>query len=236
MKKVVLAVVASKGKVSSEFAASLLDTAQKAKEQGIEIAFDAVNETVSGMSTSLQKNITCNRVLSSAVSGVFFVHPNLSWNANDFLKLANYEGEGIISGAFMDTFGPEEQYPIKLKEELNAESKKEYPLAEYVTTGFLYIPKKVLEGISQFAERLESDEDDEKFYFFFKEGVKNNLILQEDDYFCDLVTSSGFDISVDPTVNCSNNSPVPVRTNYKAFLATAWVGKMAEELADIPEN
>lgn len=237
MRKVVLAVVASKGTVSSEFAASLSITAQKAKEQGIEIAFDAINESVSGTSTALQKNLTCNRVLSSpSVDGVFFVHPNLSWYADDFLKLANYNGGGVISGAYMDSIGAEESYPITLKEELNAESKSEYPLATYVPTGFIFIPKKVLQGLSQFAERLESNEDDEKFYIFFKESIKDNLILQEDSYFCDLLTSSGFDILVDPTVNCVNNTPFALRTNYKDYLSSAWIGKMAEEASDIPQN
>jgi hypothetical protein len=237
MRKVVLAVVASKGNVSSEFAVSLGRTAQGAKEQGIEIAFDAVNETVSGTSTALQKNFICNRVLSSSsVDGVFFVHPNLSWYADDFLKLANYNGDGVISGAYVDSVGREESYPITLKEELNADSKSEYPLATYVTTSFIYIPKKVLQGLSQFAERLESEEDNEKFYLFFKEGIKDNLILQEDAYFCDLLTSSGFDIFVDPSVNCTNNSPFAIRTSYKDYLASAWVGKMAEESEDIPQN
>lgn len=236
MRKVVLAVVGSKGKVSSEFAASLSRTAQKAKEQGIEIVFDAINEPISGMSTALQKNMTCNQVLSSPVDGVFFVHPNLSWYADDFLKLANYNGDGVISGAYLDALGKEESYPITLKEELNAESKNEYPLVTYVPTGFIFIPKKVLQGLSQFAERLESEEDDEKFYVFFKESIKDNRIFPEDSYFCDLLISSGFDIFVDPTVNCANNSAVSVRTNYKEYLASAWVGKMAEESQDIPQN
>ena len=236
MRKVVLAVVGSKGAVSSEFAASLNRTAQKAKEQGIEIAFDAPTEAISGTSTALQKNLICNQVLSSTVDGVFFVHPNLSWYADDFLKLANYNGDGVISGAYINAFGKEESYPITLKEELNAESKSEYPLATYVPTGFIFIPKKVLQGLSQFAERLESEEDDEKFYIFFKENIKDNLIQQEDSYFCDLLTSSGFDIFVDPTINCANNSPFSIRTNYRDYLASAWVGKMAEESQDIPQN
>jgi hypothetical protein len=237
MRKVVLAVVASKGNVSSEFAGSLIDTAQKAKEQGIEIAFDATNEYVSGTSTAIQKNLICNRVLSSpSVDGVFFVHPNLSWYAEDFLKLANYDGDGVIAGAYIDSVGPEESYPITLKEYLNAEGKGEYPLATYVTTSFIYIPKKVLQGLSQFAEHLESKEDNEKFYLFFKEEIKDNLILTEDVYFCNLLTSSGFDIFVDPSVNCTNNSRFAIRTNYKDYLAAAWVGKMAEEALDIPQN
>lgn len=236
MKKVVLAVVASKGKVSSEFAASLSITAQKAKEKGIEIAFDAPNESVASLSTALQKNMICNRVLSSSAEGVFFVHPNLSWYADDFLKLANYNGDGVISGAYVDSVGREESYPITLKEDLNAESKAEYPLATYVTTGFIHIPKKVLQGLSQFAEYLESPEDGERFYLFFQEGIKDNLILQEDAYFCDLLTSSGFDIFVDPSVNCTNNSPFAISTSYKDYLASAWVGKMTEEALDIPQN
>jgi hypothetical protein len=237
MRKVVLAVVASKGNVSSEFAASLSDTAQKAKEQGIDIAFDASKEFVSGTSTAIQKNLICNRVLSSpSVDGVFFVHPNLSWYAEDFLKLANYNGDGVISGAYIDSIGLEESYPITLKEDLNAESKNEYPLATQVTTGFIFIPKKVLQGLSQFAEHLESKEDDEKFYLFFKEEIKDNLILTEDVYFCNLLTSSGFDIFVDPSVNCTNNSRFALRTNYKDYLAAAWVGKMTEEALDIPQN
>jgi hypothetical protein len=236
MKKVVLAVIGSKGQVSSAFAESLNNTAQKAKEQSVEIAFDAINETVSGISTALQKNLICNRVLSSSVDGVFFVHPNLSWYSNDFLKLANYEGEGIISGVYVEPSGKEESYPITLKEELNAEAIGEYPLAKYVTTGFMFIPKKVLQGLSQFAERLESDKDEEKFYLFFKEDLKDNLVLQEDVYFCNLLTSSGFNIYVDPTVNCTNNSVMSVRTNYKDYLAASWIGKMTKEGLDIPQN
>jgi hypothetical protein len=94
-----------------------------------------------------------------------------------------------------------------------------------------------LQGITQFVDKLGEGEGEDVFYLFFKETIKNNLVFQEDNYFCDVVKTSGFDLLVDPKVNCTNNSIVPLRTDYLEYLKKAWIGKMGEENAqDIPQN
>jgi len=236
MKNVVLAVIGSKGKVSIDFAASLNRTAAMAAEKGVYIHFDYVDEFTSGVSTSLQKNIIANRVLGSKTAdALFFINPNLSWLPQDFFTLTEYSGDGIISGAYVDSFREIESYAIRLSnydDVMDGLSK-----ADFFSMGFVYIPKKVLQGLTQFVEKLGDDEDNEAFYLFFKETVKNNLVFQEDHYFCDIVKTSGFDLLVDPTVNCTNNALVSLRTDYLDYLKRSWVGKMGEENAkDMTQN
>ena len=234
MRNVVLAVVGSQGRVSTNFAASMNRTAQLAEGQEVYIHFDSIEEHTSGLSTALQKNILANRVLSSdTAEGIFFVHPNLAWIPNDFLKLANYNGDSIISGAFVDSFDMHESYAISLADVSDPEGPEEFPIATFVSMGFVYIPKKVLQGLTQFVERLGEEDNEDKFYVFFKETVKEGKLQPEDSYFCDMVNSSGFKILVDPTVNCTNNSIMSLRTDYQAYLSKAWIGKMGE---DIPQN
>lgn len=117
MKNVVLAVVGSKGQVSIDFAASLNRTAALAKEKDVHIHFDYIDELTSGMSTALQKNIIANRILTSnTVDSLFFISPNLSWVPEDFYSLIEYTGEGIISGAYVDSFKTMESYAIALSD------------------------------------------------------------------------------------------------------------------------
>jgi hypothetical protein len=234
MRNVVLAVIGSQGKVSTNFAASLNRTSQLAEEQEVHIHFDFIEDNTSGVSTALQKNIIANRVLSSPTAdGIFFVNPNLAWVPQDFLKLANYNGDNIISGAYVDSFEMHESYSISLEDMTDPEGPEEYPIAKSISMGFVYIPKKVLQGLTQFVDRLGDEDSDDKFYVFFKETIKEGLLQPEDSYFCDTVKSSGFNILVDPTVNCTNNSIMSLRTDYQAYLAKAWIGKMGE---DIPQN
>jgi hypothetical protein len=234
MRDVVLAVVGSRGRVSTDFASALNRTSQLAEGKGLYIHFESVEENTSGLSTALQKNIIANRVLASEkVDGIFFVHPHLAWVPNDFLKLANYDGDNIISGAYVDSFDMHESYAISLEDISNPEGPEEYPIANFVSMGFAYVPKKVLQGLTQFVDCLGEEDSDDKFYVFFKETIKENKLQPEDSYFCDMVKSSGFNILVDPTVNCTNNSIMPLRTDYQAYLARTWVSEMN---ADIPQN
>lgn len=236
MKNVVLAVIGSKGKVSIDFAASLNRTAAMAPEKDVHIHFDYVEEFTSGISTSIQKNIIANRVLGSKTAdSLFFINPNLSWVPQDFFKLLEYSGDGIISGAYVDSFRDMESYAIGLSN--YDDVMDDLSKADFFSMGFVYIPKKVLQGLTQFVEKLSDGEDDDAFYLFFKEIVKNNLVFQEDHYFCDIVKSSGFDLLVDPSVNCTNNSIVSLRTDYMDYLKRSWVGKMGEENAeDMTQN
>jgi hypothetical protein len=236
MKNVVLAVIGSKGQVGINFAAALNRTAAMAAEKDVHIHFDYVEELTSGMSTSLQKNIIANRVLNSKTAdSLFFINPNLSWVPNDFYSLLEYSGEGIISGAYVDSFQGSESYAIALSDYDNVADER--PKADFFSMGFVYIPKKVLQGITQFVDKLGEGEGEDVFYLFFKETIKDNLVFQEDNYFCDVVKASGFDLLVDPKVNCTNNDTIPLRTDYLDYLKKAWIGKMGEENAqDIPQN
>jgi hypothetical protein len=234
MKHVVVAVIGSHGTVSTNFAAALSKTSELAKEKSISIQVDFVPELTSGMSTSLQKNIISNKVLSSKTAdGVFFINPNLSWEAEDFFKLVNYEGEGIISGAFVDSFEAGESYAISLADYMDAEG--EFSKAKFFSMGFVYVPKKVLQGLCQFVEVLGEEDDENKFYIFFKESIKDGLIFQEDNYFCDKVKTSGFELLVDSKVNCTNNSIMAIRTDYQAYLAKNWMATMDENTQNMPQ-
>jgi hypothetical protein len=236
MKNVVLAVIGSKGQVSISFAASLNRTAALAKEKDVYIHFDYIEELTSGMSTMLQKNLLANKVLSSnTADGLFFINPNLSWVPEDFFSLVGYEGDGVISGAYVDSFQMAESYAIALSEdndERNTLSK-----ADFFSMGFVYIPKKVLQGLTQFVDQIGAEDDPDKFYLFFKEIVKNNLIFQEDNYFCDIVKNSGFELLVDSRINCTNHQAMHLRTNYQDYLQKAWAEKLGEENAqDMTQN
>jgi len=235
MKNVVLAVIGSKGQVSIDFAASLNRTAALAKEKDVHIHFDYVDELTSGMSTALQKNIIANRVLTSnTIDSLFFINPNLSWLPDDFFSLIEYTGDGIVSGAYVDSFKEIESYAIGLSDydDVRADEIKK---ADFFSMGFVYIPKKVLQGLTQFVEKLGGK--GESFYIFFKEYVKDNLVFQEDNYFCHMVKTSGFDLLVNPNINCTNNSRISLKTSYQDYLKRAWIGKMGEqENEDIPQN
>jgi hypothetical protein len=239
MKHVLIAVHGSAGNVGLSFARSLAATIKPALDADITLYVDYVNSYSGNVSTSLQKNILANRVLQSKeLDGILFTYSHMSWDPKEVIKLVSYSGTGILSGAFPDAFESAEVYPITLKE--NFSSDVEVLPALFVTTGFVYVPKSVLVEISKIAEKASSNGSNSTpdFYLFFQEKLESDGFLYSEDHtFCKLITDSGLDISVDPTINITNTFLMPVRTNYQEHLKKqhlATLGEFVDDGSELP--
>ena len=239
MKHVLLAVHGSAGNVGLGFARSLAATIKPALDANITLYVDYVNSYSGNVSTSLQKNILANRVLQARepeLDGILFTYSHMSWAPEELVKLASYNGTGILSGAFPDAFEGQEVYPITLKEGFSPTV--EVLPAEFVTTGFVYVPKSVLVEISKISEKASSGDADSTpdFYLFFQEKLESDgRLYSEDHTFCKLIIDSGLTISVNPTINITNTAPMSLRTNYQAHLQKAHLASLGEVTSDEPE-
>lgn len=227
MKNVVIAAPNIDGKVDLKFAQALARSIELGALNEVRFHLDFIEH--SGTPSTLQKNIICNRVLESDSidGGILFVGDEISWEPIDILTIVK-DDDKVVSGSYPNSTEYAEDYGIEIDPDLDLFSKHIY--AKKVPLKFLYVPKKVLQGLTQFVEKNENS--DRPFYFFFKEEIIDGVLHEEDYIFSRLVTSSGFDLVVDSSIACVNTARMPLRNTYRAYLAKKWV----HDSTDIPQN
>jgi hypothetical protein len=210
------------------FAQSLSRSVELATHNDIRFHFDFVEFT--GTPVTLQHNIVANKVLDQAdIEGLILINNNFSWEPQDLLTLVDGVEDHVNAAATVTGAAYAEEYGVLLQEGFDP-MVKALP-AEKVTLNFIYIPKKVLMGLTQFVDKgLDSGSP---FYFFFQEKFVDGILWEEDYAFSRLVRESGFNIHIDSSISCTNIAPMPLKNSYREFLARKWV---EESTADIPQN
>lgn len=231
MKNVVLAVINNGKPVSNAFMQSVSYTAQQAHEHEVMMHLDYAPASIE--SIQFQRNTIANRVLQSeGIDGIIFTLPHIAWNPEDFYKIIKAESDEILSGAYPENSFLAESYQITLADIEDTEAQVLDAIS--VPFGFVYVPKNVLQGLTQFVDKLGTDE--EPFYLFFKDHVDGTMLQLSTDRFCALARSSGFKVLVDPKINCVNSSVMDIKTDYQHYLAKHWLAKTGKEIEDIQQN
>lgn len=214
--------------VRMAFAQSLSRSVELATHNDIRFHFDFIEFI--GTPTTLQHNIIANKVLEQKdIEGLILVNSNFSWDPQDLLTLVDGAEDYVKTAATVTSAAYAEEYGVLLQEGFDPMVTK-LP-AEKVTLDFTYIPRKVLEGLTQFVDK--SMDADKPFYFFFQERFVDGLLWEEDYAFSRLVRESGFSIYIESSISCTNTSPMPLKNSYRDYLARKWV---EESTADIPQN
>lgn len=231
MKNVVVAAINNGKPFSFNYIQSVSYTAQEAHEHDVIVHFDFAQDNIE--SIQFQRNTIANRILKSPdIDGVLFTLPQIAWNPKDFFKLVEADEDQILSGAYPENSRVAESYQIVIPEVVDLEVKVLEAIS--VPFGFVYVPRKVLEGLTQFVEKVGPEE--ESFYLFFQDKVDGSVLQLSTDRFCALARSSGFRLSVDPTINCVNSSIMDIKTDYQHYLARHWLAETGKEVEDMQQN
>jgi hypothetical protein len=214
--------------VRMAFAQSLSRSVELATHNEIRFHFDFIE--FSGTPSTLQRNIIANKILTQKdIEGLILVNNNFSWEPQDLLTLVDGAEDYVKTAATVTGAAYAEEYGVLLQEGFDP-MVRALP-AEKVTLDFTYIPRKVIEGLTQFVDK--GSDADTPFYFFFQEKIVDGILWEEDYSFSRLVRDSGFNIYVDSSISCTNISPMPLKNSYREYLARKWV---EESTQDIPQN
>jgi hypothetical protein len=213
--------------VRISFAQSLSRSVELSTYNDIRFHFDFIEFT--GTPVTLQHNIVANKVLNQAdIEGLILINNNFSWDPQALLKLVSGVEDSVNAAATILGAAYAEEFGVLLEEGFDP-MREDLP-AEKVSLDFTYIPKKVLSGLTQFVEKGVDSES--PFYFFFEEKVVDGILWEEDYAFSRLVRNSGFKLTVDSSISCTNTATMPLKNSYRDFLARKWV---EESTADMPQ-
>jgi hypothetical protein len=196
--------------MENEYVVSLMNTVEVLNKKKISFKFINRYAAVVGMAregtlmNSDFMDITNGKPLlgEATYDKIIWIDSDISWTAEDFLKLYQAEDD-IVSGIYLSDRGtPMFSGSAKPKNEyLNTTEKFE---VKYVGFGFLAIKSGVFENLSRpwFEPTFKKVTD---------ENGKEYLIPQGEDYsLCAKATRAGYKIFVDPTVNVGHHKKVGI--------------------------
>lgn len=174
----------------------------------------------------LARNDCVDKFMKSDCDSLFFLDDDISWNAEDALKLLEMDDE-IVTGIYPYKTGHED-YPVVIRTDEN-----NYPIVRsdgcihghYVPTGFLRIKRSAIQKLMnaypdhvyQFLEKDGSNKG--KVWDLFPQGRKNGRWIGEDFAFCELWAGIGESILIVPDMTFSHYGKHHTSTgNYHEFL------------------
>lgn len=174
----------------------------------------------------LARNDCVDKFMESDCDSLFFLDDDISWNAEDVLKLLNMKDE-IVAGIY--PYKTEhEGYPVVIRTDEN-----HYPIVREdgcirgycVPTGFLRIKrsaiKKLMDGYPDHAYQnlQQNGELSHKVWDLFPQGRCNGRWVGEDFAFCNLWTGIDGDIWIVPDIILTHHGKHHTMTgNYHEFL------------------
>lgn len=141
---------------------------------------------------------------------LFFLDNDISFDKDAFLRLVSWGTICPVVAGCYRLKQPRHSYRVDLikDEEDNYATAMggQLLLAERVPTGFMLIQRKVIEDLSErhpeFHYRAKGHGVNEytALVALFQNPFKDGAMIGEDYFFCDLVTSNGYAIFVDPAI------------------------------------
>ena len=191
---VYVATPAYDGKVDSEFAQSLAESAQAATVFGIYFSAEVMSN---GAFIDLARNTFVWRFLNlpeyQACTHLFFIDADLKWQSSAFVSLiANCdEDRPVVAGAYRRRQEPED-YPIKWAPEPGHDEGDDrlwlidgWMQCNRVATGFLCIRRNILEEMAKDAPRMNIANHEPIPRLFYTYLDKDGRFIGEDFAWCD---------------------------------------------------
>lgn len=201
-KKLFIGLPAYDAKVSVKLAIALAEFCVKAQQHGIQVQLS----NVSGCSVvSRVRNIIVNEFLESSADHLFMVDSDMTFQADDIIRLLAWsQTKPIVAGVGV-TRKKEKVYFSTLDQDENGNilmDKMGLVKVKRVGTGFIMIQRKVLETLRDaHPEWQYMDHSTNKVlqsFFDFKSTPEG--YIGEDYVFCDRAHEHGFTVWVDPTI------------------------------------
>lgn len=185
--KVFVATPAYDGKVDTDYAMCLAQSAMHAVHQEIGVASQVMGN---GAFIEMARNIFVKNFLSTDCDILFFIDADLKWESRAFVGLIQ-SGREVCAGAYRKRQEPEE-YPLHYIENPDEPGLRTieggWIACDRVATGFLCIHRHVLEKMSAAAPTVLVPNEGEipwVFHTKFQEDEDGNRFMGEDFAWCD---------------------------------------------------
>ena len=199
---------------SVNYTQSLLKTVELLIKNNIDYEVHYLNNLL----TPLARNILTNTFMQGDCSHLFFIDSDITWKADDFLKILK-GCDSVIGGAY-----PFKLYNMKKVDKTQMNENTKYKMIEYVCntngkvdiqhdhvevlntgTGFMCIARSVFDTLKEKVETFQRkdllDDKVETIKNYFMCEIVNNSLLPEDFNFCRIARENNIKIYVDITVN-----------------------------------
>ena len=190
---VILGVPSYSGEVTVWFCDSLVNTIRVCPEDiklfPVFLSYDALIQRA--------RNDLVAMAIEHDLDALVFIDSDMQWNPTDLFKLLAYE-EDVVGGTVRKKSDTEELYNVNtqnLKIEDNGLIK-----VNSVGTGFLKLSKKALQALWDNSEEYTNENKSCRMIFDVK--VIDGELISEDNVMCRKLRELGFDVWIDPTVDC----------------------------------
>ena len=187
------------GNVSAHYTASLVRTMTALQQRGWRaprIDFEIGNSLVADA-----RNKLVARFLASDSSDLVFIDSDLSWSADDLLKLASFDAP-LVAGVYQRKSRTKIDFAVKFGAAINMDAQGLIAV-ERVGTGFMRIRRDCLEKMVAAHPALRMARDG--LSALFDTSIVDGQFIGEDFTFCDRWRAIGGQVLIDPAINLSHH-------------------------------
>jgi len=189
------------GNVSAHYAASLVRSVTLLQRQGWrspQVDFEIGNSLIADA-----RNKLVARFLASDCSDLVFIDADLSWRAEDLLRLVSHDTP-FVAGVYQRKSRTKIDFAVKFGPGIAMDAQG-LMAVERVGTGFMRLRRHCLEKMVAAHPTLRlknpAAPDDAHLYALFDTGIVDGQFVGEDFTFCDRWRALGGQVRIDPALN-----------------------------------
>ena len=192
------------GQVSVHYTGALVRTMALLARQGrhAEIGFEIGNSLIADA-----RNKLVSRFLASDASDLVFIDSDLSWSAEDLLRLLSHP-QPFVAGVYQRKSRTKIDFAVKFGPAISMDAGGLMEV-ERVGTGFMRLRRDALERMiaahPEWRLRNPSVPDDPNFHALFDTTIVDGQFIGEDFTFCDRWRALGGRVLVDPSINFAHH-------------------------------
>jgi hypothetical protein len=193
------------GNVNAHYTASLVRTMAALQQRGWrspQIDFEIGNSLIADA-----RNKLVARFLASNASDLLFIDSDLSWSADDLLRLASIDTP-FVAGVYQRKSRAKIDFAVKFGPAIGMDAQG-LMAVERVGTGFMRLRRDCLERMVAAHPSLQlknpAGAEGAQFYALFDTVVVDGQFIGEDFTFCDRWRAIGGQVLIDPTINLSHH-------------------------------
>ena len=189
------------GNVNAHYTASLVRTLSALQQRGWRwprIDFEIGNSLIADA-----RNKLVARFLASDCSDLVFIDSDLSWSAEELLRLASFDVP-FVAGVYQRKSRSKIDFAVKFGPAIAMDAQGLIAV-DRVGTGFMRLRRDCIEKMvaahPELRLRHPSQPDDPNFHALFDTGIVDGEFVGEDFLFCDRWRALGGRVLVDPAMN-----------------------------------
>ncbi|MEP6505493.1 MAG: hypothetical protein ABJD97_19315 [Betaproteobacteria bacterium] len=192
------------GNVNAHYTASLVRTMTLLQQRGVraQIEFEVGNSLIADA-----RNKLVSKFLASGASDLVFIDADLSWTAQDLLKLASYP-EPFVAGVYQRKSRAKIDFAVKFGAAIAMDANGLMEV-ERVGTGFMRLRRdcidKMVAAHPELRLKNPAATDDGNFFALFDTSVVGGEFIGEDFTFCDRWRALGGKVMIDPAINLQHH-------------------------------